>query len=114
MLTIPTLAKKYGMRNLVCEQCGHYIKLNDLFKHLFDKIMEACADGESVRVSGFGTFRPRVLKGRQVNSPIIDGGTSSFEDVVLIKFKQHRTSKRAVAERIEQRSKPSAQTHRKK
>lgn len=64
----------------------------------FGLITERVATGASVRVRGFGTFEAKMMKGRQVKSPLMKNGSIKFGDQLVLRFRQSQTAKKAINE----------------
>lgn len=79
-------AAEAGLAPVACRECGAKVATNDAFQRLFQIIMDRLKTGETVQVKGFGTFRAKLLKGRTMSSPLVEGGQTSFGDKLLIKF----------------------------
>lgn len=62
---------------------------------VFEAVFQLVKSGESVRVSGFGSFDRKTFPGRTVQSPVInDGEPTKFEDSFRIAFRQSDQAKR--------------------
>jgi nucleoid DNA-binding protein len=59
-------------------------------------IIEYCAKGYEARITGFGTFKSTVVKGRKLNTPIMSGGSVSYGDTKVLRFHQSPICKEKV------------------
>lgn len=79
---------------------------------VFDSILKRLATGEPVTIRGFGVFEAKVFKGRKLNTPLMKGGGVTFEDQLVIRFRQSQAGKAAVnamaAETKGKKGKPKA------
>lgn len=60
MATLPDIAREVGLDPLVCGACGQQVRTTRVLRDLFDLILARLRAGETVKVRGFGTFRPAV------------------------------------------------------
>lgn len=60
---------------------------------IFDVILRLVAKGERVTIRGFGAFERKVHKGRTQITPIVAGGSATYPDRYLLKFKPASTAK---------------------
>lgn len=97
-IPLSKLVKMAGLTGIKCESCGKTGDGLDAVKRLFDLIIEQCAQGIDVRITGFGTFHSTILKGRKLSTPIIEGGETSFEDTRVLRFHQTPLCKRKIKE----------------
>lgn len=93
MAGLNDVAKQAGL-NPVDAGDGRKVPTNDVLQKFFDLILEKCANGESVRITGFGTFKARIHKGRTLKSPLLENGEITFEDALVLRFTSSAVAKR--------------------
>ena len=64
-----------------------------MLERLFELIIARCANGETVRIKNFGTFKMRMMKGRILKSPLMEGGEIEFPDTQVLRFHQSTVAK---------------------
>lgn len=74
------------------------ISTDAAFDELWDRVIERLKGGEKVAVRGFGTFQAKLLKGRTLSSPLLEGGTGSFDDRLVIRFHASTQAKAKINE----------------
>jgi len=62
----------------------------------FNLILKKCAEGETVRIKNFGTFRMKTMKGRTLKSPLMEGGQITFPDTQVLRFHQSAVAKQSL------------------
>jgi nucleoid DNA-binding protein len=60
---------------------------------VFEAILLAVARGERVAIRGFGSFERKTHLGRTQTTPIMTGGSITYPDKTIIKFKASDTAK---------------------
>lgn len=93
MAGLSHVARECGADPLRCPKCGHQIRTLDSLRAVFRHIVRLVMDGQRVRISDFGVFYAKVLAGRTVRSPILDGGEASFSDSLVLRFSQSKKLK---------------------
>lgn len=87
----------YGLHKLIVQrmsprcansECRHPIDLSEVVTELFDRIAEHLADGEEVRIHGFGTLSVRYNAGRAITS-VATGKTIQTRGMRRVIFKAH-------------------------
>jgi nucleoid DNA-binding protein len=76
-----SIAKKAGLYQLTCEECGHSIKAFDALKIFFRIVIEECRSGNIVHLTGFGNFNTKVWRKR-------DTETGKVRSRLWLAFKQ--------------------------
>jgi nucleoid DNA-binding protein len=67
----------------------------DVVTDVFEAVFQLVRSGESVRVSGFGSFDKKTFPGRTVKSPVInEGAPITFGESYRIAFRQSDQAKR--------------------
>ncbi len=84
----------------------------EVVANVFETILSMAANGEDVRIKGFGTFRRRSYKGRTLVTPAVNNGEPiTYPDSFVLKFHQSTLAKRRiniVAKKAEQAAKAKA------
>jgi len=91
------MAKISGLNPAEEEQEGKGKVRIDTTKALnafFENILKRCASGEDVHITGFGTFKARIHKGRTLKSPLLEGGEISYDDLLVLRFSASASAKR--------------------
>jgi nucleoid DNA-binding protein len=86
------LTRDIGLNPIRLEN-GMVLDTTSLVEALFVEIQRRCANGEEIRIKGFGTFKGRVINGRTLNTPVVPGGECVYPDRLLLKFQQSQKSK---------------------
>jgi len=69
----------------------------DVVANVFETILSMAANGELVRIKGFGTFQRRSYKGRTLVTPAVNGGNPiTYPDSFVLKFHQSGLAKRRI------------------
>lgn len=93
MAGLKDIAKRVGLLPLKLDD-GRTVDVIPALEAFFSEIVEECrTPGNTVRIKDFGTFSARMMKGRRLNTPLLKDEESSTRDLLLMKFKQHDTSK---------------------
>ena len=71
MATLPEIAQATGLDPLVCGTCGSKLRTAPLLKLLFATILALLRDGRTVKIRGFGSFRPatHIARGFATGGP---------------------------------------------
>lgn len=72
-------------------------KSKELVNAVFDEILDSLANGESVSISGFGSFNISVLDGRKGKVPK-SSKTYTSKAKYVVRFKPAKGTKAAIAE----------------
>jgi len=94
MAGLHDIAKEAGLNPLRDDEHGIRIDTTEVVEDFFDKIIEHCRNGETVRIKNFGTFKARVYKGRTLKSPLLEDGEITFGDQLVLRFHQSLVAKR--------------------
>lgn len=80
--------------------------------NVFETILAMAANGDKVRIKGFGTFERRNYKGRTLITPAVNNGEPiTYPDSFVLKFHQSTLAKRRiniVAKKAEKAAKEAA------
>jgi nucleoid DNA-binding protein len=101
------LAKTAKLNPVVCRSCGKKTPTTDNVDELLRQILDTVKKGETVRIKGFGTFKARLFKGRKLTSPLLEGGSVTFEDALVLRFHQSAAAKRYLNAPDEEAEKPA-------
>jgi len=93
MSTIVKAAKEAGVDQVICPHCGSKFSTAETIRRFFTSILELLRRGERVSVPDFGIFKAIIWKGRSHSTPIIPGGTLTFSDTWILKFKQSKKAR---------------------
>ena len=64
---------------------------------VFETILASVADGETVRIMGFGSFQRRAFAGRTLQTPAVNGGKPiTYPGGYVLKFQQSQQAKRRI------------------
>ncbi len=92
-------------------------KLCDLpvskLEDIFDVILRLVAKDERVTIRGFGVFERMLHKGRTQITPIVKGGSATYSDRYLIKFRPGKTAKKRFNRKAQTKSAPAGKKARK-
>jgi len=84
----------------------------DVVANIFETILAMTANGDLVRIKGFGTFQRRKYKGRTLRTPAVNNGEPiTYPDSFVLKFHQSTLAKRRiniVAKKAEKAAKDAA------
>lgn len=72
---------------------GKNLDTTEQLERLFELIIEKCAEGDTVRIKNFGTFKMRTMKGRTLKSPLMPDGEVTFPDTQVLRFHQSTVAK---------------------
>lgn len=65
--------------------------------NVFETILAMVANGDKVRIKGFGTFERRKYKGRTLVTPAVNNGEPiTYPDSFVLKFHQSTLAKRRI------------------
>jgi len=101
------LAKTAKLNPVVCRSCGKKTPTTDNVDELLRQILDTVKKGETVRIKGFGTFKARLFKGRKLTSPLLENGSVTFEDALVLRFHQSAVAKRYLNAPDEEVKKPA-------
>jgi nucleoid DNA-binding protein len=93
MAGITHIAKDSGLNPVRCPNCGQYIDTSAAVAALFKAIMRRVKSGEKVIIKGFGVFSAKLLKGRTLKTPLMEGGEAKFPDAWVLRFHQSNLAK---------------------
>lgn len=97
---IGELIRKIGLHALICSKCGAKMDASGAAKSLFGLVLETCKenarDGIGVTVNGFGVFRAKWLKSREIKTPL--NGTVQSRGGYVMRFKPSQVAKRRLNE----------------
>jgi nucleoid DNA-binding protein len=94
MSRIINVAKEVGLHPVTCSHCGKATDTDNALDAFFRAILEHVRVGEEVHVKNFGVFRQQILKGRKLNTPLVD--VEEFGDSIVIRFKQSANAKQVL------------------
>lgn len=84
----------------------------DVVANVFETILAMTANGDLVRIKGFGTFQRRKYKGRTLRTPAVNNGEPiTYPDSFVLKFHQSTLAKQRiniVAKKAEKAAKEAA------
>lgn len=84
----------------------------EVVANVFETILSMTANGDLVRIKGFGTFQRRKYKGRTLTTPAVNNGQPiTYPDSFVLKFHQSTLAKRRiniVAKKAEKAAKEAA------
>ena len=88
-VTLKELLQENDLYRVACSGCSKKSDVEDLIAQVFTAITDTVNSGRSVKIHGFGKFRPKTYKGRSQKSglPGVQGGIATFGDVKLMGFK---------------------------
>lgn len=75
---------------------GSKADMENVIKSVFEIILERIANGEKVSIYGFGAFQAKKIAGREVKSPLVKGGSVSFDDQLVLRFRQSQGAKKKI------------------
>ena len=101
------LAKAANLNPVECRHCGKKTSTTDTIDGLLRLILDTVKKGETVRIKGFGTFKARMFKGRKLTSPLLEGGSVTFEDALVLRFHQSAVAKKYINTPDEEAEKPA-------
>ena len=91
MSRIVNIAKEVGLHPVTCSHCGKATNTDSAIDAFFLAILEHIRNGEEVHVKNFGVFRPQMLKGRILSSPLVN--VDGFKDSMVLRFRQSLKAK---------------------
>jgi nucleoid DNA-binding protein len=93
---ISELIRKIGLHALVCPKCGAKLDASGAAKKIFGLILEICKEraeeGVGVTINGFGVFRAKWLRSREIKTPL--NGIVQSKGGYVIRFKPSQVAKR--------------------
>ena len=92
-LNMKGVAKKTGLNPIVCG-CGSKLDGAKALENFFKEIIDICSKGGEVRLKNFGIFSGRLLAGRKVNTSGLQSGEATFDDQMILRFRQSVVCKR--------------------
>lgn len=88
-ITGKELMRELGINTAACRSCTTKNDVENLINAYLEGIVDAVAEGRTVKIHGFGVFSPKTYAGRTQKSglPGVKDGVATFGDVKLMKFK---------------------------
>ncbi len=93
MATFKEVAREAGLNPMLCPHCGRHFSTNNVIKELFRRVLAYIVAGHEVRISHLGTFVTKIVKGRTLRTPIMEGGEVTYGDRKVLTFKQTKAVK---------------------
>jgi nucleoid DNA-binding protein len=87
------VAREAGLNPLRCPECGLRLDTLEAVREFFRVIIRRVRNGEKVHIKGFGVFSAKLLKGRVVKTPLMEGGEIRFTDTLVLRFHQAQEAK---------------------
>lgn len=113
MTGMGVIAHEAGLNPVTDPVTRRKIFTTSVLNRFFRLIVERCARGETVSIANFGSFAPRLYKGRTIYTPILPGGEATFPDVLNIRFSISKNA-RATLNQLAHESKEKTKTKRRK
>jgi DNA-binding protein HU-beta len=69
----------------------------DEVEEVFEQVLRMVADGQTVRIKGFGAFERKLYAGRTLTTPAVnDGKAITFPDSFVLRFRQSQVAKQRI------------------
>jgi len=65
----------------------------DQIQKTFEVMLELLTKSTELRVHKFGTFKRKLMKGRTITSPVLEGGSITYGDKWVLNFSAHASAK---------------------
>jgi len=88
------IAKMIGLDSILCSNCGSRVKAGSLIEDFFKKIIDECRSGKVVKLKNFGAFEAKKLKARIVKSPVLKGGETKMDQMIVLRFRNTAKARR--------------------
>lgn len=93
MAGLTHVAKESGLDPVRCSSCGSRVETTEAIREFFRTILAKVKRGEKVYIKDFGVFSAKLLKGRKVKTPLMEGGSAEFPDLLVLRFHQAQTAR---------------------